>query len=230
MYLPWACPDGAFKPDESSHTAASEHLTRCPACPESQPPRGSSPGSAFLLSAFFPFSNSCIVQASPQLLAFLFHCHPVFYLPLSPGVAQNCLHFPSPLAAREAPHCRPQDPAQGWSPWIGSRKVMGARIPCLGICSGNPFSLKWISLPQPLSCLLKPKCPSGTTKPLFKKPPGFFPALVVISLCVYSLQNWASHYILPLVRASLVAQMVKNLPAVQEGRYPGKGNGYPLQY
>jgi len=40
----------------------------------------------------------------------------------------------------------------------------------------------------------------------------------------------ASHYILPLVRASLVAQMVKNLPAVQEGRYPGKGNGYPLQY
>ena len=36
-------------------------------------------------------------------------------------------------------------------------------------------------------------------------------------------------------RASLVAQIVKNLPAVQEsrfrslGRYPGEGNGYPLQ-
>ena len=38
--------------------------------------------------------------------------------------------------------------------------------------------------------------------------------------------------------SSLVAQMVKNLPAVQETRVPslgwedssGKGNGYPLQY
>ena len=47
---------------------------------------------------------------------------------------------------------------------------------------------------------------------------------------------------LALIRASLVAQMVKNLPAVQEtclqckrhipgpGRSPGEGNGYPLQY
>lgn len=189
MYLPWACPNGAFKPDESSHTAASEHLTRCPACPGSQPPRGSSPGPALLLSAFSPFSISCFVQASPQLLAFLFHCHPVFCLPLSPGVAQNSLHFPRPLVARKPPHCstpRPQDPAQGWSPWAGSQKVMGARISCLSICSGNPFKLKWISPPPPLSCLLKSKCPSGTTKPLFKKPPGFFPALVVTSLCEYS--------------------------------------------
>ena len=40
------------------------------------------------------------------------------------------------------------------------------------------------------------------------------------------------------VWTSLVAQMVKNLPAVQEnpgsipgsGRPPGEGNGYPLQY
>ena len=39
-------------------------------------------------------------------------------------------------------------------------------------------------------------------------------------------------------RASLVAQMVQNLPAKQEtlglipglGRSPGEGNGYPLQY
>ena len=39
-------------------------------------------------------------------------------------------------------------------------------------------------------------------------------------------------------RASLVAQLVKNLPAMQEtwgsipgsGRSPGEGNGYPLQY
>ena len=38
-------------------------------------------------------------------------------------------------------------------------------------------------------------------------------------------------------RASLVAQMVKNLPAMQEiqvqfrsGRSPGEGNGNPLQY
>ena len=38
--------------------------------------------------------------------------------------------------------------------------------------------------------------------------------------------------------ASLVAQMLKNLPVMQEtqgsvrglGRYPGKGNGNPLQY
>ena len=47
---------------------------------------------------------------------------------------------------------------------------------------------------------------------------------------------------LALIRASLMAQMVKNLPAVQEtclqckrhipgsGRSPGEGNGYPLQY
>ena len=41
----------------------------------------------------------------------------------------------------------------------------------------------------------------------------------------------------PSVRASLVAQSVKNLPAVQEirvrsllGRSPGEGNGNPLQY
>ena len=45
-----------------------------------------------------------------------------------------------------------------------------------------------------------------------------------------------------LYRASLVAQLVKNPPAVREipqgslglipglGRSPGKGNGYPLQY
>ena len=41
------------------------------------------------------------------------------------------------------------------------------------------------------------------------------------------------------MRASLVAQMVKNLPAMQEtpagsipgsGRSPGEGNGNPLQY
>ena len=39
-------------------------------------------------------------------------------------------------------------------------------------------------------------------------------------------------------RASLVAQTLKNLPQVQQtwvrslglGRFPGKGNGYPLQY
>ena len=39
-------------------------------------------------------------------------------------------------------------------------------------------------------------------------------------------------------RASLLAQMVKNLPAMQEilslipgsGRFPGEGNGNPLQY
>ena len=37
-------------------------------------------------------------------------------------------------------------------------------------------------------------------------------------------------------RASLVAQTVKNLPAMQEtqgfilGSSPGEGNGYPLQY
>ena len=35
--------------------------------------------------------------------------------------------------------------------------------------------------------------------------------------------------------ASLIAQLVKNLPAMQEtlpglGRSPGEGNGYPLQY
>lgn len=186
MHLPWACPDGAFKPDESSHTAASEHLMRCPACPESQPPRGSSPGSALLLSAFFPFSNSCFVQASPQLLAFFLHCHPLFYLPLSPGVAQNSLHFPRPLAAGEAPHCstpRPQDPAQGWSPWTGSQRVMGARTSCLGICSGNPFSLKWISLPQPLSCLSVEiqvpfrhhKAPLQEASRILPCPGGYFP-------------------------------------------------------
>ena len=41
-----------------------------------------------------------------------------------------------------------------------------------------------------------------------------------------------------MIGASLVAQMVKNLPAVQETRFnpwvrkisPGEGNGYPLQY
>ena len=41
-----------------------------------------------------------------------------------------------------------------------------------------------------------------------------------------------------MIWASLVAQMVKNLPAMQEtwirfpglGRCPGEGNGYPLQY
>jgi len=34
------------------------------------------------------------------------------------------------------------------------------------------------------------------------------------------------------LRASLVAQMVKNLPAMQETQIqpPGEGNGYPLQY
>ena len=37
-------------------------------------------------------------------------------------------------------------------------------------------------------------------------------------------------------QASLVAQLVKNLPAMQEtwvqslGRFPGEGNGNPLQY
>ena len=34
-------------------------------------------------------------------------------------------------------------------------------------------------------------------------------------------------------RASLVAQLVKNLPAIQEtwvGKIPGEGKGYPLQY
>ena len=43
---------------------------------------------------------------------------------------------------------------------------------------------------------------------------------------------------LPVNRASLVAQTVKNLPAVRNdlgsisglGRSPGEGNGYPLQY
>ena len=49
-----------------------------------------------------------------------------------------------------------------------------------------------------------------------------------------------NHYLrlICLMWASLVAQMVKNLPAVQEtqvhipgsGRSPGEGNGYPLQY
>ena len=53
--------------------------------------------------------------------------------------------------------------------------------------------------------------------------------------CLYS-----PHFTWPIVlyRASLVAQMVKNPPALREtrvqsqgqGRSPGEGNGYPLQY
>ena len=46
------------------------------------------------------------------------------------------------------------------------------------------------------------------------------------------------HYLLEFHWASLVAQVVKNLPANEgvmglipgSGRYPGKGNGNPLQY
>ena len=33
-----------------------------------------------------------------------------------------------------------------------------------------------------------------------------------------------------IVRASLLAQTIKNLPAVRSGRSPGEGNGTPLQY
>ena len=41
-----------------------------------------------------------------------------------------------------------------------------------------------------------------------------------------------------MMRASLIAQLVKNLPAMQDtlgsipglGRFPGEGIGYPLQY
>jgi len=39
--------------------------------------------------------------------------------------------------------------------------------------------------------------------------------------------------VLVFLQASLVAQMVKNLPAMQKtrlGRSPGKGNGNPLRY
>ena len=41
-------------------------------------------------------------------------------------------------------------------------------------------------------------------------------------------------YALTYLRVSLVAQLVKNLPAMREipglGRFPGEGKGYPLQY
>jgi len=47
--------------------------------------------------------------------------------------------------------------------------------------------------------------------------------------------NWAFQYSILSPGASLVAQMVKNLPAMQEtwvqftgGRSPGEGNGNPL--
>ena len=55
-----------------------------------------------------------------------------------------------------------------------------------------------------------------------------------------SSEDWSHNNLIPftLLRASLVAQPVKNLPAMQEtlvwflgsGRSPGEGIGYPLQY
>ena len=59
----------------------------------------------------------------------------------------------------------------------------------------------------------------------------------VIKTVVTSLLSWAKTYLLKIAWASLVAQMIKNLPAMQEtqvhspgGRSPGEGNGDPLQY
>ena len=52
-------------------------------------------------------------------------------------------------------------------------------------------------------------------------------------------QTWIPMFIAILFAMTLVAQMVKNLPAVHSrrpgsipgsGTYPGDGNGYPLQY
>ena len=52
-----------------------------------------------------------------------------------------------------------------------------------------------------------------------------------LSLCLFSSPYKATGIIG--LRTSLVAQMIKNLPAIQEtwvGKIPGEGNGNPLQY
>ena len=66
-----------------------------------------------------------------------------------------------------------------------------------------------------------------------------FPLVVASGAFSLAVVHWLLiAWLLLLLRASLVAQMVKNLPAMQETGVrclgwedsPGEGNGYPLQY
>ena len=71
--------------------------------------------------------------------------------------------------------------------------------------------------------------------------PSVFPGIRVFSnesvLRIRQPKDWSFSFSIVLPRASLVAQSVKNLPAVQETQVrflgwedPGEGNGSPLQY
>lgn len=94
---PWTGPDGAFNLDEPSHTAASRHLTRCPAL-------GLSLVTAAILdlpssSQFvFPLTSLCS-GISLTLGLSLPHFRPILHLPLSTGNVQNALHVPRFLVA-----------------------------------------------------------------------------------------------------------------------------------
>lgn len=130
---PGTCPEGAFKPDEPRHTAASGHLTRCPA-----------PGLSLVMAAVLSllsssqsvfFSNSCFLLASPQLLAFLSHFHPVSHVPLSPDHAQNALYFPRSLVAPgkliTAAPLTPRTRHGAGSPGLGPRRGWMPGFPAL---------------------------------------------------------------------------------------------------